>query len=131
MKKILIVDDEPELLEVWAMQFQMWKFPVEIHTAKNGVEALWMATAGENYDAIITDYKMPQMDGLEFITRLKTNDRYISTPVFFFTGFLPELSQYVDRLNNVLLFEKPMITDKMKTYIRMCLSEEKRPIEIF
>ncbi len=131
MKKILIVDDEPGILEVWVMQIQMWKLPVEIHTAKDGLEALQLLTVGGNYDVIITDYKMPVMDGLEFIKRIKANDRYISTPVFFFTGFMPELTSHIDRLNNVMLFEKPMISEKMKTYIRMALCEDLRPIEAF
>ena len=129
MKKILIVDDEQGILDVWVMKFQLWNLPVEIHTAKNGLDALQLVTVNGNYDAIITDYKMPVMDGLEFIRRVKANDRFISTPIFFFTGFMPELTAHIDRLNNVMLFEKPMISEKMKTYIRMSLCEDLRPIE--
>ncbi len=129
MKKILIVDDEQGIIDVWVMQLQLWKMDVEIHTAKNGLEALQLVTVNGNYDAIITDYKMPVMDGLEFINRLKAQDRYISTPIFFFTGYLPELTHHIERLNNVMLFEKPMISEKMKTYIRMSLCEDMRPIE--
>ncbi len=123
MKKILIVDDEPEILEIWVSQIQIWKLPVEVHTAINGIEALKLVTVGAPYDVIITDYKMPMMDGLEFITRLKGDERYTSTPIFFFTGFLPELSHHIEILSNVMLFEKPMISDKMRMYVRMSLCE--------
>ncbi|MES2526590.1 MAG: response regulator [Bdellovibrionota bacterium] len=131
MKKILIVDDEQGILDVWVMQIQLWKLPVEIHTATNGLDALQLVTVNGNYDAIITDYRMPVMDGLEFIRRVKENERHISTPIFFFTGFMPELTSHIDRLNNVMLFEKPMISEKMKTYIRMAICEDVRPIEAF
>lgn len=131
MKKILIVDDEQGILDVWVMQFQLWKLPVEIHTAKNGLDALQMVTVNGNFDAIISDYKMPVMDGLEFIRRVKSHEQYISTPVFFFTGFMPELAHHIAGLNNVMLFEKPMISEKMKSYIRMSLCEDLRPIEAF
>lgn len=71
MYKILIVDDE-EIEREGMAQFIDWaSFGVElIGTAQNGVEALEMI-AMERPDIVLTDIKMPVMDGLELIRRAK------------------------------------------------------------
>lgn len=94
---------------------------IEVHSATNGVEALTLTNAVPNYDLIITDFKMPKMNGLEFIQKLRDNPNYQQTPVMFFTGYLPELKEHSGTLENVFLFDKPFISDKLKTNIKMCL----------
>jgi CheY-like chemotaxis protein len=123
MKKILILDDEPELLEIWLHFFKDWDLLVEVHTATNGAEGLKMIDAVGEYDLIITDFKMPVMNGLEFIHTLRTQQANTRTPIFFFTGYMPELKNHMDILENVMLFEKPAISQKMKTHIAASLKE--------
>ncbi len=57
----------------------------------------------------------------EFIKSVRQNPKYKTVPILFFTGYLPELSKYQSELDNVMLFEKPLVTDKMKTHLKMCL----------
>ena len=127
MKKVLILDDEHELLRLWVEQFKLWDLGVEVITAANGVEGLERLKAHGRFDLIITDFMMPEMDGIDFVKEVrKTN---AATPVCFFTGYLPELSFFADELGNTLLFEKPMISQKMKLFIRQCLQDELTPVE--
>jgi CheY-like chemotaxis protein len=121
MKKVLVVDDEQDILELWVSQIKRMDILVEVHSALNGVEALTMATAIPNYDLVITDYKMPKMNGLDFIKKLRDLPSYKNTPVLFFTGYMPELKEHSGELENVLLFDKPSISDKLKTHVKMCL----------
>lgn len=121
MKKVLVLDDEQDILDIWFEQFRFWGLNVEVHTGKNGLEGQKLLTAVDQYDLIITDYKMPEMNGLEFIKALRTNPKYGDVPVFFFTGYLPELKSHIDSLERVMLFDKPFISEKMKVHIRMCL----------
>ncbi len=65
--RILIVDDEPDILDALARLLEMKIKNVEIETACDGPEALALIQANE-YDVIITDYRMPDMDGLELLT---------------------------------------------------------------
>lgn len=123
IKKVLILDDEPEILELWLTHFKHFDILTEVHTAKNGEEGLKLAETVDNYNLIITDYKMPILNGLNFIIKLRLIENYKKTPVFFFTGYMPELKDNVDVLDNVLLFEKSAVTDKIKTHIRLCLKE--------
>lgn len=122
MKKVLILDDEKDILELWISNFKRWDLMAEVHTALNGNDGLKLIEATGGYDLIITDYKMPIMDGLTFITQLKSQQKFQKTPIFFFTGYMPELKSHSAELENVLFFEKPLISEKMKTHIKMCLS---------
>lgn len=123
MKKVLVLDDENELLEIWHLYFKRWDFAVEVHTASNGAEGLKMIDSVGKYDLIITDYKMPVLNGLDFILHVRTKIGDTSTPIFFFTGYLPELKNHVDVLDNVMLFEKPVISEKIKAHISACLKQ--------
>ncbi len=125
MKKVLILDDEVELLEIWLHYFKSWDFPVEVHTAANGSDGLKMIETVGHYDLIITDYKMPVLNGLDFIKLFKAKNQSIPTPIFFFTGYLPELKNDIDVLDDVMIFEKPVISQKIKTHIAACLGHIK------
>lgn len=60
--KILLVDDEPDILEIVGYNLQQEGF--QIFTAKNGLEAIAMAKK-EHPQLIIMDVMMPEMDGME------------------------------------------------------------------
>ncbi len=82
---VLLVDDEDEVIQV-IMKKINWEglgFSV-IGYANNGVKALEMV---EEYqpDVVMTDIKMPYMDGLELSSRIKTE--YPATKILLFTGF--------------------------------------------
>jgi CheY-like chemotaxis protein len=84
-KRILIVDDE-EMIRT--LLFEAFKFfDYEIESVENGVEAL-KQIARKTYDLIITDYKMPKMDGLELTRIIKMTNP--SIPVLVVTSNGPE-----------------------------------------
>jgi DNA-binding NtrC family response regulator len=77
MKKlrVLIVDDENELRKSVAsiLQNTLPDFGFEVEEAATGVEALDRVRAG-SYDLVLMDVKMPEMDGLEALSKIKTHD---------------------------------------------------------
>ena len=81
--KILIVDDETDLLEVNASCFRDSDF--EVQTSSNGFDAL-RYLAEQKFDAILTDFAMPQMDGFQFTNYVKVNDLNNKTPIFVISG---------------------------------------------
>ncbi len=83
-KRILIVDDEKSMRLLVAMVLGTQDY--EITMANNGVEAIKQIDK-EFYDLIITDYMMPQMDGLELTCRIKA--RYPFMPILVVTGNAP------------------------------------------
>ena len=65
--KILVVDDEPSILRLLQEALTQWGYSVKC--ASSGTEAV-DAVRGEMFDAVITDIRMPEMSGLELLTRL-------------------------------------------------------------
>lgn len=86
MKKILIVDDEQDILEtiVESIYIEYNDTEVSIDKALNGVEALKLVEQNPDYDLVVTDIRMPQMDGIE-LSRILT-EKYPNIPVVVFSG---------------------------------------------
>lgn len=127
MKKVLILDDQTDILDIWRENFRQWGLEVQIYEGTNGLLGLKQCKEVGKFDLVITDYKMPRMNGLDFIRELRAVDK--TTPIFFFSGYIPELVFLVEDLENVMLFEKPFISDKFRAMIRMFLNDELRPVE--
>ncbi len=66
--KILIVDDEPDFVEALAKRLK--NHALDVETASGGEEALEKARS-QDFTAIVLDLKMPGMDGIETLERLK------------------------------------------------------------
>lgn len=80
-RTILIVDDEPLLCEIVAEALTPLFSKVCI--AQNGKQALEVM-AKESVDIVLTDYNMPEMNGLELIDKIKASSPLI--PVIMITG---------------------------------------------
>ena len=82
-EKILIVDDEPDMLKLLSMILRD-KTPYEVSTTNNPMEALELIKNG-GFDLVISDLKMPGLDGLEIIEAVKRTDEDV--PVVIITAY--------------------------------------------
>ncbi len=82
MIKILLVDDQPDLLEI-ARLFLEKDGDLLVDTAASAEEALVLLKE-RKYDAVVSDYQMRGMDGIEFLTEFMK--RAIDKPFIIFTG---------------------------------------------
>ncbi len=73
-KKILIVDDDGFLLDMYAFKFSQNNF--EVYTATDGIKALEKLKAGLNPDILLIDIIMPGMDGFETLERMQEEQSY-------------------------------------------------------
>jgi CheY-like chemotaxis protein len=69
-RKILIVDDDSFLLDMYALKFSQNNF--EVHTAGGGAEAIEKLRGGLNPEVMLMDIIMPEMDGFEMLTKINT-----------------------------------------------------------
>lgn len=71
-KKILIVDDDNFLLDMYALKFSQNNF--EVHTAMSGVEAVEKLKGGLVSEIILMDIIMPEMDGFEMLEKINSEN---------------------------------------------------------
>lgn len=83
MKKILIVDDSQTVRQ--QLQSDLKDLGVQIIEAHDGKEGLDTAIATPDISMIITDMNMPIMDGLDFLSALKTQSQHLATPKIMLT----------------------------------------------
>jgi two-component system alkaline phosphatase synthesis response regulator PhoP len=89
-KKILIVDDEPDILEF--LQYNLRKEGYTVVTANDGKFALNVAER-EKPNLIILDIMMPELDGVETCRQLRSKKEFADTPIAFLTARDEDFSQ--------------------------------------
>ncbi len=77
-QKILIVDDSPTIRKFISIALKIRGY--EIITASDGMEALELLP-NDKIDLVITDLNMPNIDGFNLISRIRSNERYENTPI--------------------------------------------------
>lgn len=82
-KKILLVDDEPQILMLVAARLRANGY--EVVTASDGEAGLKKAQS-EQPDLVILDLMMPKMDGYQVCAALKGDQRYQKIPILIFTA---------------------------------------------
>ncbi len=82
-KKILIADDEPDILEI--LHFNLQAEGYEVHTAKNGLQAIEKAKIIQP-DLIILDIMMPIKNGIEVCNELRMLPAFQKTLIIFLTA---------------------------------------------
>ena len=118
--KILIVDDDEGVTQTFARMLRLEGY--QVRTAVNAEKGLSEAAASHP-DAIILDLRMPLVDGLGFLRRLRAHDDHRSTPVAIVTGdyFLDDsVSNELQELGAELRF-KPLWLDDLVGLARKLL----------
>lgn len=88
-KKIVIVDDEPEILDL----FEIFLYKdFEVFTASNGFDGLKVVKEVQP-DCVITDIMMPALDGIKFLNRFRKIERMEHVPVIAVTAFSATLQE--------------------------------------
>jgi CheY-like chemotaxis protein len=82
MKKILVVDDEANIRELYREEFEDMGY--EVATAANGAEALTAIEAAK-FDLVTLDMRMPDVDGIETLRKMKEKDS--SLPIVICTAY--------------------------------------------
>lgn len=90
--KILIADDEPDILEF--VCYNLIKEGYEVSTARNGVEAIEVAKRVRPH-LILLDIMMPEMDGVEVCRELRSMEQFDNTIIAFLTARSEDYSQIV------------------------------------
>jgi len=82
--KILIIDDDDFLLDMYSIKFRETGFDVEI--ALNSSEALEKINKGFQPDIVLLDIIMPQMDGFDFLKKIKEENLLKNSKIIVLTN---------------------------------------------
>ena len=83
MKKVLVIEDDAPLF--WLLE-KILKSKYEVFVMTNGMEAWSWLTDGNIPDLIISDLKMPTLDGIELLENLSTSGLFKNIPVIILSG---------------------------------------------
>jgi len=119
-KKILIVDDEAQLVDMVKMRLEANNYDVIV--AYDGQEGLDKARK-EKPDLIILDLMLPKMDGYKVCRMLKFDEKYKSIPIIMFTARAQEEDEKVSMevgANAYVTkpFEPKVLLDKIQELIQ-------------
>ena len=130
--KILLVDDEPDIVEF--LEYNLTQEGFEVIKAYDGIEALKKIT--EKPDLILLDIMMPKMDGYEVCKKIRGMKDYEKTPVVFLTAKSGE----VDEIKGLELgandyIQKPISPKKLIARVKSNLrkgftGDDQQPIKI-
>ena len=117
---VLVVDDEPEVAEVLADILTLDGHEVE--TAPSGNSALRILAERE-FDVILTDMRMPDVDGPGLYTRIKNAYPHLVERIVFITGDAlgPSIRSFLDQTGLPHL-EKPVTPDEMRTAVQQAMA---------
>ncbi len=119
--RVLLVDDEPGLLAGMVRSLRSEHF--ELATANSGAEALELLRNRGPYAVIVSDLKMPCMDGVELLGRTRTVSP--DTIRVLFTG-APDLARAIDAVNEGAIFRfmtKPCSRVMMAVTLKACVEQ--------
>ncbi len=121
-KKILIVDDERDIVK--ALMIRLQGAGYEVVTAFDGAQGVFMAHK-EKPDLIILDIRMPAGDGFSVAQRLKRSIHTFTIPVIFLTGSPEETAEEkAMALGARFYVKKPYDPEELLDAIRRALEEE-------
>ncbi len=80
MQRILIVEDSETMRSLLTSSLEELDVPVKITEAASGFDALRLLPQ-EDFDLVVTDINMPDINGLELVSFVRSNERFRSTPV--------------------------------------------------
>ena len=90
MPTILLVEDNPDDIELTVSTLKQHGVAADIAVAEDGVEALEYLSSHDVPDLLVVDLKLPRMNGLELLQRMRADPRTRVVPVVVLTSSIEE-----------------------------------------
>lgn len=111
MRNVLLIEPDQEILQSMAKElYTTQRF--NIIQAINGSEA-YQKAKNQEFDIIITDYKLPRLMGKELIRGFKENPDNVETPILFYTKDLDAAKDEASGYKHIYFLEKPKSPEEL------------------
>lgn len=119
--RLLVVEDEPDLLKLYRLTIASWDLPLQLVTANNGFEGLLRVGDGHP-DLLITDLNMPGIDGFRMIRTLTADPGCANMELIAVTALGPgEISDRGGLPERVTVMPKPVPFERLEQRVRAAL----------
>ena len=116
--KLLVVEDDPDLLKLYRLHVEGWEMPVNLVTAVNGFEGL-IRIGEEKPDLLIADLNMPGMDGFRMIRSLRANADFRDMDIVVVTALgKDEIADRGGLPEGIQVFTKPAPFSALEQLVR-------------
>ena len=116
-KTVLVLDDEPEVLEI--IQMMVEDLGVKVIATQDGHSAL-KTLEQEHIDCVVSDIRMPEMDGIKFASMLRETGNML--PIIFMTGFAEtKIVNQCWKLGAFDFLDKPVEMEELHNTIKKAL----------
>lgn len=121
----LLIDDQPTVLDIHAAILKSLKMNLKIVTMTNPVEALeWMQN--KQVDLIITDFRMHQMDGMQFVQAIKNTSNVLTRSIIVVTVLKENnIHQELLAIGASACLTKPVQTQALAKIAKQLLEQSK------
>lgn len=114
--KVLLVDDEQDLLDICGDSFEMEGY--EVVGVTSGEKALQVLSESD-FDVVISDFMMPEMSGLEFLAKSKALCANKKFPIFIFSTGAVDVNESDVKLKGAsAIIIKPFDIDELINLVR-------------
>ena len=125
-KRVLVADDEESVRRLVAVVLEQAGYIV--HAAVDGLEAL-AEMKKRRFDAVISDYRMPRLDGEQFL--LLSRVMWPEVPVLLLSAELTKLPPTLEGQGNIVLLAKPFAPQRLlqRLHALISLTDADYPVE--
>ena len=122
---VLLIDDQPTVLDIHAAILKSLKMDLKIVSMTDPMEALaWLQN--KQVDLIITDFRMHQMDGMQFVQALKNADNVLTHAIVVVTVLKDQTTQQeLIAAGASACFTKPVQTQELAKVVKTLLEQSK------
>lgn len=125
--KLLVVEDDPDLLKLYRLHVADWGLPVTLITATNGFEGL-IRIGEAKPDLLIADLNMPGMDGFRMIRSLRANPDFRTMAIVVVTALgKDEIADRGGLPDDIRVYTKPAPFSALEQLVRDSISHHTAP----
>ena len=120
--QVLIVEDEPDFRRLFELHLGSWNLPIELHSVPSGFDAL-VRIGAERPDLLITDLRMPGIDGFEMIRAMQASEAISDLEVIVVTALTQHtINERGGLPNRITVLHKPLRFEELRQRLLQLLA---------
>lgn len=118
LTRVLVIEDEPDLIMLYKMTIEGWDLPIILKTATDGFEGL-IQIGSWKPDIVITDIQMPNVNGIHMLKALSKMESFNDMIIVAVSGLSKaEIAQKGGLPAGIPIFTKPIPFDKIESIVK-------------